>query len=161
MKIAFGYQSRVGKDTACAYLKEKYGGYVHSFSQSLYDILYYAQDVCGFERKKDTKFLQWVGTEWARAQDPNVWINNLLKKIDTNENVYISDVRYLNEANALHDKGFLLIKIEKSDRIIDRNVLHSSETELQNYTGWDYIIYNNSDYNNLYSQLELLLKNYF
>ena len=36
LRIAFGCQARVGKDTACNYLREKYGGSVHHFSDPLY-----------------------------------------------------------------------------------------------------------------------------
>ena len=73
LKIAFGCEARVGKSEACLYLKTNYGGTEISFSKSIYDIMYYAQDVCSFEKKKDRDFLQKIGT-WGRNQDENIWV---------------------------------------------------------------------------------------
>ena len=66
MLLAFGSQARTGKDTACKYLVEKYGGTIYHFSDPLYQILHYAQEICGFDKKKDVKFcieLKIDGTE--------------------------------------------------------------------------------------------------
>src|SRR6188768_1151480 len=93
LKLSFGYQSRVGKDTVCNYLKEKYGGTILHFSDPLYKIMYYAQDCCGFENVKDPSFLQYIGT-WARNKDPQVWVNMLEEKLLNTTNVYVADVRF-------------------------------------------------------------------
>ena len=85
MKIAFGGKMGTGKDTCVNYLIKKYGGVKISFSDSIYDILYYAQNVCGFKKEKDRKFLQWIGTEWAREKNPNIWIELTLKNYPKND----------------------------------------------------------------------------
>jgi hypothetical protein len=87
VKIAFGYKRRVGKDTSCDYLIGKYGGIKLSFAEPLYQILYFAQDICGFEHSKDRKFLQFVGTEWARTINSDVWAELLVKKVVELEHV--------------------------------------------------------------------------
>ena len=121
LRIAFGCQARVGKDTACEYLQKRYGGVIYHFSDPLYQIMHYSQDVCGFPRQKDVKFLQWIGTEWARAQKDTVWVDHTLNKVPVDQNCFIGDVRFRNEARALADAGFLCVRIIRSDRPIDRN----------------------------------------
>lgn len=161
MKIAFGHQARIGKDTACDYLSKKYGGNIYSFSSPLYQILYHAQDVCGFPHKKDTQFLQFIGNEWGRKNNPDVWVDALIKSLDFKSNCFISDLRYPNEAKKLKDNGFLLVKIIKNDRIIDRDPNHESEIALKDYDSWDFIIENNEDLEKFYEKLEEVIKKIF
>jgi hypothetical protein len=157
LRIAFGHQARVGKDTACLLLKQKYGGNIYNFSNSLYTILNFAQETCGFPVEKDPTFLQWVGTEWARKKDPNVWVNLTMKKIDWNQNSYISDLRFPNEFYKLIDNDFTCIRIIRPDRPIDRNINHKSETALDDFN-WHYTIINNGDINHLSFQLDIIIK---
>ena len=174
MKIAFGYKMSSGKDTCVDYIIQKYGGHKVSFSKYLYDILHYAQKVCGFDIEKDRKFLQWVGTEWAREKDPDVWVrltiqeSEQIEKDKKNEkkNIYCSDVRFLNEFEALKKNGWIMIKINrpenKSDvRIGTGSSLHISENILDkvNDKEWDYIIENNGTKENLFQNLENIIKN--
>jgi hypothetical protein len=171
MKIAFGYKISSGKDTCVDYLIEKYGGHKISFAQYLYDILYYAQKVCGFEVEKDRKFLQWVGTEWARMKDPDVWVrltvqeSERIEKEEINKNIYCSDVRFVNEFEALKKNGWILIKINrpeiKSDiRIGTGSISHISENMLDTVEDkeWDYIIDNNSSKEKLFQDLENIIR---
>lgn len=155
MKIAFGCKAGSGKSTAVHYLINKYGGVEKSFASPLYDILYYAQKTCNFPIEKDRKFLQYIGTEWARAKDDNVWVNILLRTIsDENGNIFISDVRFKNEFDSLKDAGFIMILIERETRI---SLSHISENSLNEETGWDYIIKNNSSLENLYECLDKII----
>jgi hypothetical protein len=158
-RIAFGYKMRSGKDTAVEYLMNKYGGVRVSFADPLYDILYYAQNVCGFEKAKDRKFLQFIGTEWAREKDNDVWINMALRK--TNEslgNVYVSDVRFRNEFDAMKKNNFVLIKINRDS---GQKNSHSSETELDLVPDheWDFIFDNNGTLEEFYSKIDLCMNN--
>lgn len=157
MLLAFGSQARTGKDTACKYLSEKYGGTIYHFSDPLYQILYYAQDICGFKKEKDVKFLQWVGTEWGRNIDSNVWVESTIKNLNKKENCYIADVRFKNEAQRLRDLGFTLIRIIRDDRPIDRDNTHSSESGIPDFD-WDYIIDNNGSITDFYENLENIIK---
>jgi hypothetical protein len=65
LKISFSGKAGSGKDVSVKYLIDKYGG-KKFFSKPIYDILYYAQNICGFKQEKDRKFLQWIGTEWVK-----------------------------------------------------------------------------------------------
>lgn len=153
MKIAFGCQARVGKDIACKYLQTKHGGVVLHFSDALYNILHFAQETCRFSIEKDVQFLQWVGM-WARSKNPAVWINTLLGNVPKDDNVYIGDLRFRNEFQALKDAGFTCIRIIRDDRPIDRDPNHASEIELLNYDSWDYTIINNGTLQEFYDQLD-------
>ncbi|KKL69126.1 hypothetical protein LCGC14_2118080 [marine sediment metagenome] len=154
LRIAFGCQARVGKDTACEYLKKKYGGEIYHFSDPLYQILYYAQDLCGFPRQKDVKFLQWVGTEWGRSQKESVWVDTTLNKVPSEGNCFIGDLRFGNELDKLRKAGFICIRIVRDDRPIDRNTTHASEVALADYQDWDAVLTNNSTIQELYDKLD-------
>lgn len=157
LRIAFGHRARTGKDEACKYLSEKYGGTTLAFSDPLYNILYYAQRVCNFPLQKDRKFLQWVGTDWGRHNDENVWAKILVNKIDRysrNTNIYVSDLRFKNEMKLLKKEGFVCVRL-------DRNIgklKHISEDSLDSFKDWDYIIKNNGTLEEFHNKLDNIIK---
>jgi hypothetical protein len=166
-KFAFGCEARVGKDTACDYLMKRLGevtGYQPermSFASALYDILFVAQKTCGFEATKDRKFLQWVGTEWARAKDPDVWVNILGRRIEhTPEDIpiLVTDLRFPNEAKMLREMGFTLVRIKRDSSLRGEslNTGHASEIGLLDYE-WDVVIENNGSLEDFYQKLEGLM----
>lgn len=157
VKIAFGYKRRVGKDTSCDYLVQKYGGIKLSFAEPLYKILDFAQGVCNFKKIKDRKFLQFIGTEWARTINNNVWADLMIEKIKgyVNQNIFISDLRFQNEFKVLKDHGFICVQIKnKNCDHLDGYSNHASDIDLDNYDGWDYTIENFDSKENLYTQLD-------
>lgn len=162
VKIAFGYKQRVGKDTCCDYLIEKYGGAKVSFAEPLYKILKFAQNVCKFEETKDRHFLQFVGTDWARAINESVWVDLLLDKIkNADSHVFVSDLRFQNELRALKRHGFICVCLNKNIDSPDASFQnHQSECDLDNVadqgdpTLWDYTINNSGSLHNLYMQLD-------
>ena len=177
--LAFGCEARVGKDTAVDYLIGKKGGVKKSFAAPLYDIQHYTHTRLGLKIKKDREFLQLVG-DWGRKQNEHIFINVLLREIDTDcvtndsvtdcvtndsvsktENVYVSDVRYPNEFFVLKNRGFTMVRLTRDNRFVsaDTNVTsHSSENSLQDYP-WDIIISNNGSLVDLYAQLDQLYSN--
>lgn len=163
LKIAFVGKLGSGKDTSANYFINKYGGIKLSFAEPLYDILHYAQEKCKFPIEKDRKFLQFVGTEWARSIDENIWIKMLLEKSKTiNDNLYCSDVRFKNELLSLKEEGWICIKLNRNhvnkDRLGTGDKNHSSETEIDHLLDdlFDYIIDNNTTQEDLYLKLDLL-----
>jgi hypothetical protein len=151
IRVAFGCQARVGKDTAVSYLLKKYPGSVHlSFAKALYDIQYNAQKVCGFPQLKDRSFLQWVGTEWARGRNPNVWVNIVereIKKVPEGTSIFISDLRFPNEMEMLKRNGFKNVRIIRDcplPLVSPGAGAHASETALESLPlrEWDYVVYN-------------------
>lgn len=91
-----------------------------------------------------------LGDGCRKTVHPNIWINALLSDYNPNNNPkwIINDLRYKNEAKALkelaekHNDQCFLIRIN-SDRaqIIDND----SETDLDDYTNFDFYIENNKD----------------
>lgn len=99
------------------------------------------------------KTLQYVGTNVFREKiDANFWINvwtNKFEKCKTN-GVIVTDARFKNEANLLKKLGFELWKVqcpieERKKRIKTvRDENHISETDLDDYDGFDVILQNDS-----------------
>lgn len=160
VRIAFGCEARVGKDTSAAYLANRLNTSrenILSFAEPLYDILYYAQDVCGFERVKDRKFLQYIGTDWARAKKSDVWVNLLVKRVGIlhDRDIIVTDVRFADEFEALKKLGFTMVRLvrtEKSEHV----PTHASETSALDLM-WDAIVTNDGTLEELYNKLDQLI----
>jgi hypothetical protein len=158
MKIAFSGRASSGKDTCVDILLEKYGGHRTKFADELYSILSFAQSICGFEMTKDRKFLEFVGTEWARQKDPNVWIKTWKKhflSISPFENVFVSDVRFRNEIEELKRNKFKIVRIERPG--IERRDT-TSEKELDDFVSWDAIVENSGTLEDLKVSLDKLIE---
>jgi len=139
----------------------KKGGVRKSFAAPLYDIQHYTHTRLGLKTKKDREFLQLVG-DWARKQNEHIFINVLLREIDTETgNVYVSDVRYPNEFFTLKNRGFTMVRLTRDNRFVSADTSitsHSSENSLQDYP-WDVIIRNDGDLYELYAELDQLYLN--
>ena len=118
MKLGFISLMRAGKDTAAEYLVEKFGGQIIKFADPLYWIQSYAQEITGFPRIKDRQMLQWLGTEWGRTKDPDIWVKILLRRIQKSKgNIFVTDVRFENEVELLRKNGFKIVQILATDEI--------------------------------------------
>lgn len=168
MKVAFGHKARSGKDEAVNFLVDMYGGTNFKFAQPLHDMNEYLYSTAGLPFKKDAKLMQMIGTEWGRALDPDIWVKVCLANIDLHErtpffvksdNTFISDMRFTNEAEALKKEGFILVKVERSllnRGAIGRDPTHPSETCLDDYVGWDYVIDNNGTLEEFHTKISSL-----
>ncbi len=94
--------------------------------------------------RKNRAFLQEIGTECVRKQfDDLAWVKYLIYKYG-NDDTIVDDVRFENEAKALSDAGFMLIRLEidpeeQRRRIIElygkfdpQALKHLSEVDLDN-----------------------------
>lgn len=85
------------------------------------------------------RILQWWGTEYRRAADPDYWTKAWSRKVEQLDlahiHVLVDDVRFINELTAIKAHGGLIIKIERPGFAGANN--HTSETSLDDYTGWD------------------------
>lgn len=113
-------------------------------------------------KRKDRKRLQYIGQS-LRVENEDVWVDLALSKIIpkmNTENIIVTDVRQRNEAKALQELGFTLVKIEASDakrldRMIAENdvfvmedLKHETEMEIDEII-CDYIIENNGSVESL------------
>jgi hypothetical protein len=105
--------------------------------------------------------LQLLGTECGRQIiHPNIWVNALFADYDTSSNYdsnwIITDVRFPNEVQAIKDKGGIVIKINRDSDVVDN---HSSETALDNYDGFDFVVDNNGSIDDLTNNLIKIINN--
>lgn len=84
--------------------------------------------------------------QFFRQFDPNYWVKKTFDKIDS-MNLFkgpdlrftISDVRFKNEADYIKSKGGLLVRLERKPELnIYTPSDDISETELDDYTGFDF-----------------------
>ena len=95
-----------------------------------------------------TPILQWYGTEIARKENPDCWVQALKNRLfsDAPEVAVITDVRFLNEAEYIKQKGGYLCEVirqkEDGTQFVDtsRDPNHPSEIALNDYSGWDFTI---------------------
>ena len=75
--------------------------------------------------------LQYVGTDFFRNLDPNVWINSLLRKIkkDKPEVALICDVRFKNEITELQKEGAYILGLTRDP--YSKGDQHASEKEIE------------------------------
>ena len=93
------------------------------------------------------EIMQEIG-EFYRKIDYDFWVKILSKNI-VDKDVLITDVRYINEADfVLENKGFLIKIVRDVDNKIHGSD-HGSETNLDNYTGFDLVVSNNGTLNDL------------
>lgn len=86
------------------------------------------------------EILQYFGTEIVRKFHSESWVNATMNSISCDEDVVIPDLRFVNEAKAIKDRGGILIRLLRNPKNLD----HISETELDDYDGFD-IICDNRD----------------
>ena len=156
MRIAFGHKARVGKDECCKYLKSRYNGDILAFSDTLYEVCYGIQKTLNSNQQKDPKLLQFIGEGFRKLYGEDIWVNKLVEKINPDNDTYVSDLRYPNEFQKLKDLGFITVKINRPNRIIDRDPNHISEIALDNYK-FDYEIDNDGTLEDLYNKLNKLM----
>jgi len=87
----------------------------------------------------------------ARAIYPSVWIDQVFKQ--DCDVLIITDLRYPNEAQAVHDNGGYCIKVK-------RDVPQSNDvadTALDGYEHWDVVLDNNGSMKDLYATIEKVL----
>jgi hypothetical protein len=90
--------------------------------------------------------LQWWGTNFKRHfHGDDYWVKQTLAEIvEAMSNgftmIVIPDVRFQTEATTIKDCGGYLVRIARPTQLIDN---HISETDLDNYKGFDHIVLNN------------------
>lgn len=106
------------------------------------------------------ELLQYLGTELFRNQlHENVWLNALFADYNEKSKWIITDVRFVNEAEAIKKRGGLLIRVNNPEYKPYKGE-HESETQLDDYKGFDVIVNNNKEHglNSLSEQVKGILK---
>ena len=117
--------------------------------------------------KKTTlrEILQMVGTEFGRTLHPSIWVNSLMREyfcvqadlapngIDC-PNWIITDMRFLNEMEAVKKRGGITIRVNRN--LEESKDQHESETELDN-AEFDYVINNDGTIEELIEKVREIL----
>jgi hypothetical protein len=116
------------------------------------------QDRSGQTAVTVRRILQWWGTEYRRAEDPDYWTKAWGRKVEQydvgNMYVLVDDVRFINELNVIKEHGGLIVKIERPG--FDGANNHASETSLDDYDAWDGKILNDGTLNEFKVKAEVL-----
>jgi len=88
---------------------------------------------------------QKVGMALREHIDPNIWMNIALENT-TNKFVIVADVRFQNEAEAIRNRGGMVIRVNGDPTHCrendSRSHQHPSETELDHWPHFDWVIEN-------------------
>jgi hypothetical protein len=175
-----------GKDTCADHLINNYGFVKGSFARPLKEgcaSLFGFTDEQLYGNKKEEidpfwgvsprKIFQYIGTDIFRNDInkiiPNLnddfWVRCFVKKYKTmiekypNNKVVISDVRFQNEVDAIHELGGIVIKLERPNLYYDKDE-HISEAGIDLIQNYDNKLLNDGSIEDLYNKIELLAHQY-
>lgn len=177
--IAFNGGMGCGKSTAIEALREAMlaAGDTRKitlvkFAAPLYDIQEYVYKRIESVYKrppnfiKDRKLLQWVGTDWGRSLDVNLWADiwqaEVKAAIARGELAVCDDVRFDNEAVLVKSLGGVIVKVSRNNGADHAHggkgiANHASEAGIKpDYV--DYIVENNSSLEDYKSALAYLYR---
>lgn len=131
-----------GKSTVAEIMRENYGYTRHSFAQPIKDMLR-AMGLSNDELydpklkevvipefgKSPRELMQLLGTEFGRFMiKSTIWVDATMRKINPEENIVIDDVRFPNEAAAIHARGGKIVRIVREN--LEQGDSHISEKGL-------------------------------
>jgi hypothetical protein len=100
--------------------------------------------------------LQNYGTEVRRGDHPDYWVDQWIDDADyIDGHIVADDVRFQNEAQAVWDKGGIIIKIERSD--LEQNDSHVSETEMDHIAPDYTISVKTGELDKMFTELDRIL----
>ena len=146
-RLAFAGKKQYGKSTCADYLEDEYGLSVLSFADRLkFNLIDIGVPVSRLFETKDfatRKLMQYYG-QVMREEEPEYWLDHVVHAIHEAEEMdvhdfAVDDMRFINEADALHTMGFKLVHVTCTDDNPFGDT-HISETELDYYSAFDYHI---------------------
>ena len=162
MIIALGTRKQVGKDTVGKYLIEKYGfkrlAFADALKEDVQDILDYAgidYDPADEENKEIFRPMLIAYSELRRHLKPTYWLDKVVEVIDTFPDIdyVVTDMRYPNEADALRDKGAVIVRINRNTG------LKAEPTEaVGDLIEPDWEIQNNGTFEELYDKVDTIVR---
>jgi len=176
--VGIGHQKDVGKDTFARFLSTYLRTHSKNlniraagFADKLKDIAYSLYSWGGLKRKEyyDENYAQknivlpligrtprdiWIAIgNQMRAQDPNVWLNNLLLSNDC-DYLIVYDMRFPNEYDKIKELMGITVKLTRPGRIVEAD---GADEPLRNHS-FDYTFNNSGDLSDLMGSAEFLGK---
>lgn len=165
-------KARSGKDTIASYIKKTY----EEKGQRGVSIAYadhiknYAKIITNWDGSDETKpreLLQNLGTEVIREQiDQSFFVNRMTEDIKVYayffKAIIISDARYADEIDVIKErfKDAVSIHITRpnfTNELTDMQKTHLSETGLDHYTNYDYVISNDGTIADLEAKIKKIM----
>lgn len=161
--IGLGFRARSGKDTVADYLVRTVGAKKIAFAEPLKDaakVIFGWTDAHVYGDLKEVVdpfwgftprwALQKLGTEGVRnVIGADTWEKAGRRRIETcPQHVIVTDVRFHNEAQLIHDLGGELWRIDRPGLPPGQ---HASELAMESWTKWDRILVNNKGIEDLQS----------
>lgn len=167
--IGFCGLARTGKDTAVQFMQTYYGGVRVAFADPLKEglkvMLGLTDEDLNFDELKDAphdtygisprKMMQTLGTEWGRVcVAGDVWLRvagrRIQREMDDGRNVYVSDVRFPNEAEFIRSMGGKIFHILRPGAKTVAS--HISEVPMKVHDG-DVVVVNDGSISDLFESL--------
>ncbi len=162
--IIFSGKQYSGKDTAAKIMLEKMPYFRRCAIGDIIKLTYGKEKNLTYDEIEKNKPLYRQDLinlgNWGRAQDPDYWLKKI---IEQNGNIIVTDVRVEHEYDVFKNAGAIAIRVEASrETRMQRGQLIGeddvTETGLDHVKSWDYIIDNNSDYENLNRQVNEIIE---
>ena len=161
--IIFSGKQYAGKDTAAKIMLDEMPDFRRCAMGDIIKLTYGAQKNLTYEEieKNKSKYradLIILGN-WGRAQSPDYWLQKI---VEQDGNIIGTDVRIPHEYEVFKKAGAITIRVEATREIrASRGELIGEEdiTEvgLDNIKDWDFVIENNSSYENLKLQVNRII----
>jgi len=112
------------------------------------------QTLTRWPHQSPRSILQLLGTEAMRSIWPDVWVEAWKRVVKNKTRVIVTDLRFMNEAQAVRDMGGKIVKVIRGGCHGDR---HRSEREID-MLAVDYIILNNGSYEDLVNEANRFMR---
>ena len=163
-------KAKSGKDTVCKMIMEYYGKEKCIELAYAYYLKDYAKRILSWDGREETKpreFLQNLGIELIKTKiDSELLIRRLCEDIEVFSYFYdvmiVTDARLIPEIELPKEKYHAtilrVVRTEYEDGLTLQERNHVTETELDHYHDYDYVIKNDSDLEDLKKQVLTILK---
>lgn len=161
--IIFSGKQYAGKDTAAKIMLDEMPDFRRCAMGDIIKLTYGAQKNLTYEEieKNKSKYradLIILGN-WGRAQSPDYWLQKI---VEQDGNIIVTDVRIPHEYEVFKKAGAITIRVEatretrasRGELIGEEDI---TEVGLDNIKDWDFIIDNNSSYENLKLQVNRII----
>ena len=162
--IIFSGKQYAGKDTAAKIMLDVLPDYRRCAMGDIIKLTYGQTHGLTYDEIENNKSLYRAGLielgNWGRAQSPDYWLNKIIERAG---NIIVTDVRVPHEYQVFKNAGAISIRIEASRevRMTRGNLIGEddiTEVGLDNVTDWNYVIDNNSDYEELKKNVLRIVK---
>ena len=162
--IIFSGKQYSGKDTAAKILLDELTEYRRCAMGDISKLEYGKKHDLTYEEIERNKSKYRAGLielgNWGRAQSPDYWLDKI---VQAEGKIIVTDVRVPHEYEVFKNAGAISIRIEatrdvraKRGELVGENDI--TETGLDDITDWDYVIENNSSYEELKTKMLALKK---